>query len=360
MPKSIPKFKRGEYEERYNALPNSEKEVLDDYERLCLTSANESKALDMKRNILKFLLTIGKPTTKIELKDLENFIIILDKASNSDYFKNDMKVHVKKFIKRNFKDWSERFDNLDCIKQNTNPIRKREIDENTLTKGDVEKLVKTENKTFWKAFVMCQYEGALRTKEVRFLKWDDLKSEGEFYTTTLYSTKNKKKKPIVFKGAKFYLDKLRQEQKNSENIGKYIFHSKKDINKPIDKATVSLWMRKLSRKALGREVFCYTLRHLRGTELARLVKKGKVSKDNALSMMGHTEKMFDKVYSHVTQDEIKNMLKKQVYNIEDLPPERKHKLELEVEELKKLHEKEKKERENIAKMMKVLMKRIKN
>ena len=35
-----------------------------------------------------------------------------------------------------------------------------------------------------------------------------------------------------------------------------------------------------------------------------------MSKDNAVKFMGHSEEMFDKVYSHVEDDIIKEMMKK--------------------------------------------------
>lgn len=327
-------FKRGEAEKQLNSLSKNQKIIIEDFMKYCLLTAKQNKADDMARNVLKFRLIVGKNFDKIDLKDLQEFLRILNGSNFSDIHKNDVKVHIKKFLKWRFKDWSLRFDDLKDIKQISNPQRQRKIDDKILTKKEIESLVKTENRTYWKAFFLTQYEGALRTQECRLLKWEELKEENEFYTITLFQTKIKRDKPIVLKEAKFYLDKLKQEQRNNGDHGVYVFHAKNDPNQPIDKATVTCWLKALSKRAIGKEIFPYCLRHTRATEYKKLIKEGKLSKDNALETMGHSEKMFDRVYSHVGIDEVKQYLKEQVYKFEDLPEERKHKLEKEIEELR--------------------------
>ena len=74
--------------------------------------------------------------------------------------------------------------------------------------------------------------------------------------------------------------------------------------------------------------------------------------------MGHSEDM-SRAYNHPNPADVKKMLREQVYNIADLPPERKHELEIKYEELQKKmvkmaedREKEKQElREYVKKIM---------
>jgi len=75
------------------------------------------------------------------------------------------------------------------------------------------------------------------------------------------------------------------------------------------------------------------LRHTRGNEYRTLVKEGKLSKDNAIETMGHSEKMFDRTYSHLDKEDIKEMIKEQLYSFEDLPPERRQSLEEQIKVL---------------------------
>jgi len=344
----IPKFRRGDYYKEYKELTDEDMGILDKYGKMCEEGCNKEKALDMKRNVLKFKLTLNKPFSEINLEDTKDFMQVLKKSKIiSDSAKNDMKVHIVKMLKFMYKDWSERFDDFKSplFKLIKDPKRKRKItSEEVLSKDQIKKMLITENKTFWKAFLMTQYEGALRTKENRELTWVILgEPDEDFYSFNLHSTKNNKDKPIVLHEAKVWIDRLKQEQINTNSKGKYIFHSKRDVNKPIDKATVSIWMRGLSKKALGREIWCYILRHTRGTEYKTLIKEKKLSKDNALETMGHSEKMFDKIYSHVDKETIRNMIKEQVYNFEDLPPKEKKKLELQIKKLQEEQEKMKKD-----------------
>jgi len=97
---------------------------------------------------------------------------------------------------------------------------------------------------------------------------------------------------------------------------------------------VSKWLRRLTSKVLGRHVNNYLLRHTRGTELKSLVKEGKLSKDNATEFLGHSEKMFDQVYSHMDREDIKNILKNQLYDFDGIPEEKKHELEKQLEKQK--------------------------
>jgi uncharacterized alpha-E superfamily protein len=123
---------------------------------------------------------------------------------------------------------------------------------------------------------------------------------------------------------------------------------KKNVNHPINKTTVSMWMRELGDKALGKSIWNYLLRHSRATELYRLAKQGKISKDTAIEFMGHSEDMSN-IYTHLDSKEIKEMLKNQVYKLEDLPEEKKHELEIRIEGQEKLMKEMKHSNEKLAK-----------
>ncbi|MBI5872313.1 hypothetical protein HZB88_04490 [archaeon] len=79
------------------------------------------------------------------------------------------------------------------------------------------------------------------------------------------------------------------------------------------------------------------MRHSRATELYRLADENKISKETAIKFMGHSSDM-SKTYTHLDKQEIKNMLKNQVYKLEELPEEKKHELEKEISELKRENE----------------------
>ena len=200
--------------------------------------------------------------------------------------------------------------------------------------------MKTEPKLFWKTFFITQYEGAFRTGEVRKLKWSEVnlnKNDGFVYVS-VSSKKNtkrrEKKRELPLKESLYYLEELKKQQRTQGINSDWVFPSPMNPNKHISKA-VNLWFNKLTKKALGKQINPYLLRHTRGTELNELVSAGKMSKSLALQFMGHNEEQFDKCYNHVSEEKIKQLMKEQIYNFEYLPEEKKHELEQEIEVLQK-------------------------
>lgn len=338
MLKEYPKFKRNEIEKFYISLPGKEKTLIKDYleYRRARGITDKETINDVRRYMLHIRYMLQKEFRLIDLKDLRTLLAIINSSRLAGYSNNTIKTHLKNFLKYLFPDWSLRFANLEDIRLISNARNEKKLNSQTLLqKEDIEKIMRHETKNYWKAFFMTQYEGGLRTKEARFLKWDDisLNVDGDISEINIYATKTKKARPIFVKAATFYLAKLKEEQENLKEKGIYVFHSKKDINLPIDKHSVSMWFRNLTQKALGRKAWCYLLRHSRATELYRLAKQGKIAKDTALEFMGHSADMSE-VYSHFDKKEIKEMLKNQVYKLEDMPEEKKHELEKEISDLK--------------------------
>ncbi len=331
-------------------LPKSEQKDLIDY--LNYRKSRGLNALgklgDCKKDIIHLRTTAQKPLDKLNIKEIIQLASIIKESSYGQYSKNEILVNLKRYIK-----WKNPNLNLEDIKLIKEPVSKRKINpSDMLSKADVEKLIKHETKMFWKAFLITQYEGGLRTKETRYLKWEDIKfnSDEDLSTINIFSTKTGKARTIFVKEATFYLKKLKEEQENTEDKGIYVFHTKKDLNIPIDRGTISHWMSRLSKRVLGKVCWNYLLRHSRGNELYQLSQQGKISKDIAIAFMGHSEKM-SKVYTHNKDEAIKKMLKDQIYHLEDLPPEKKKEFEAEIKNLKEDNKTLRKDIYNIMKRL---------
>lgn len=339
MLKEYPKFKRGEIWGFHDKLSSSEKKLLEDYitYRKARGVSAERDLLDIKRYILQLRYILQKDLRKINLNEVRQITAIINTSWLKNEVKNGLKIDFKNFLKYAFLDWSMRFADLQDIKQSSKSRNEERINAQTIfTKQDIEKLMKHETKIFWKAFLITQYEAGLRTIECRTLKWDSIKFniDGDISEIGIYATKTSKARTIFVKEATFYLQKLKEEQENTGMKSIYVFPSKSKKNMPIDKNSVSSWFRNLTKKALGREGWNYLLRHSRATELYRLADENKISKETAIRFMGHSSDM-SKTYTHLDKQEIKNMLKNQVYKLEELPEEKKHELEKEISELKK-------------------------
>lgn len=339
MNKDYPKFKRGEVEQIYKKLKRSERDIIEKYIIFRQQGISTSNGLkDIRRYLTHFRYIMQKDFDKITLGDLTEFLGMLNNSRLSKPVRNDLRVLIKNFIKWKFKDWTVRFQNLELKGLKTkfaDAKNEEKINPDTVyKKEDIEKLMKYEGRLKWKTFLITQYEAGLRTKEARYLKWESIKFEEELAEITIHSTKTDKTRIVPVKEAAGYLKLLKEKQKNTGDLGEYIFHSKKKSDTPIDKATVSSWFRELTTSALGKRGWNYLLRHSRATELYTLSEEGKIPESTVARFMGHSKSMKD-TYLHLNDDKFKEMLKEQVYKFEDIPPEKKKELEEKVEILMK-------------------------
>lgn len=320
----------------YKRLPKEEKTEVEKFREYILISSGQQRTKGYVREVLRYKKITGKEEDTLE--GLRHFLKLLKESNFADFTKNKIKGFIYRFLKWKYKDWSSRFENFDDIKYNTDATRKKPITENeVLDKGQIKKLMDAENSLFWKTFLCVSYEGALRTHEARELMWDNVAFEDDCVFIKVSSAKNRnaksKERELPLKESSFFLKKLKEHQKEVGVNSPYVFPSVIDPNKPVSK-NVNLWFRNLTTKVLGIPKNNYILRHSRGTLLKKKVLKNGMSKDNAVTFMGHSEKMFDKVYSHVDRNSIKYLMKKQIFK-EDIPPERKIEMEKEIETLKK-------------------------
>jgi len=351
MLNEYPSLEKGKITEFYEGLKPKEKELIENY--LVYRQARGLKDKSMFKNVRRMILQpryiLQHPVTSMTLEELRKVLSIINNSKLATHYKNNVKANFKNFIKYAIPDWSIRFSNLEDIKTNgVNKHNEERINHNTLfTKEDVDKLLKAELSIKWRTFLLLQYEGGLRTIEVRSLKWNDCKIDIEDGLTELniFSSKTKKSRVVYVKEATHYLKLLRTEQENNKDKGLCIFHMRSKPDLPIAKYSVNEWFRKLCKNVLGREGWNYLLRHSRATELYKLAEENKISKDTAIKFMGHSDDM-SKIYNHPNPSDVKKMLREQVYNIEDLPEEEKHELEQEVETLKERMKELEKKRES--------------
>ncbi len=340
MLNKFPVFRRFQVEEIFKDLDSKERKFIEDYVqyRKARGLVSEDKLADCKRRVLQIIFILGKDYYHFDLKKLRDLLALINTSDLKNTTKNDIKVDLKNFLRYKFPDWSLRFSNLEDIKTQQHSVNGEKLNPSSMIKkAEIEKLVKHETKTYWKAFLLVQYEAGLRTGEVRNLKWSDIKFnvDGDISELSIYATKTKKARSVFVKESTFYLKKLKEEQENVEKKGIFVFHGKFDINKPIDKSSVSCWFGSLTQKTLGRKCWNYLLRHSRGTELYQLSREGKISRDTAKDFMGHSKDM-SYFYEHLDSKKIKEMLKDQIYKLEDLPPEKKAELEKQLEEQSKI------------------------
>lgn len=322
----------------FNKLSKEERDILNKFKDKLLVSASELRSTSAVKEVLRFRYLTGKHLNKITSEDLGYYLREIKTSSFSDNFKNKIKGFVQRFLKWNYKDWSERFDDFEDIRFNSDAERKKPITpQDVLTKKQLDKILETEKNLFWKTFFIVQYEGAFRTGEVRKLKWSEVNLKDDGFTDVKVSSKKNRNATSKFRELPLeqstkFLIALKKQQKAEGIKTDWVFPSPVNSNKHISKS-VNAWFSRLTEKALGKPIHNYMLRHTRGSELAELVHKGVMAKSLALKFMGHSERMFDKVYSHVKDKFLKDEMKKQIYDFEYMPEEKKHELEKEIDKL---------------------------
>lgn len=330
MLKEYPKFKRNAIWKFYEQLDKQEKKLLEDYIifRKARGVSADRDLLDIKRYMIQLRYILEKDMRKISLNEVRHITAIINTSWLKNEVKNGLKIDFKNFLKYLFPDWSMKFSDLEDIKQNSRQNEEKINSQTIFTKEDIEKLMKHENNLLYKTFLIVQYEAGLRTGECRTLKWDSIKFnvDEDISEIGIYATKTSKARTIFVKEATFYLKKLKEELENTGKKSIYVFPSKSKKNMPIDKNSISMWFRNLTKKALGREGWNYLLRHSRATELYRLADENKISKETAIKFMGHSADM-SKTYTHLDKQAVKEMLKNQVYKLEEIPEEKKNELE---------------------------------
>jgi len=327
--KTYPIYKRGGVQKAYKKLPPKEKTTIGDFIRyVSITSTSQKRYENIRRILTQLRIITRKDFSKINLEDLRQYLGLLNSSSLTNSSRNDCKATIKRFLRWKFKDWSQRFDNLSDIRL-VMRMNEERINSNTLLKKeDVDAIMEAEPKLYWKTFFITLYESGLRPNELRNLKWQNIKfdvNKDGITEISIFATKTHRARSVYVKGATFYLKKLKKQAKND-----LVFPAPRNPNKTLGKSMASVWLNRISKKVLGREVFPYLLRHSRATEL---YTNAGIPDKIAQKFLGHSKSMGD-VYTHLSSKDVQEAVGKSIYQFEELPPEKRHKLELEVEELK--------------------------
>lgn len=283
---------------------------------------NRSRSInDIEFHIRQFV-----NSTRVPLEDFDEHVLVtyLNKIKGK-YKTNSLNSirssFLKPFIKWLFVDWSSRFRNLDKLCQTERATSPYTADD-MLSEEKFKELVKAEESTFWKAYFLTLFYGGCRPTEVCTLRWENVEFDSEGAFITIHSKKNKEDFiKFVPHDVAFYLKKLRGN-------GEFVFTNTR-TKKPITVKGAYHRIRELSKELFGHSIDLYTLRH----SIATINYDKDVKDDIVARQMGHTKSM-KKRYAHTHRARLREQAKSIYINPEELPPEKKHKLEMEVEALK--------------------------
>ncbi|MCK5624833.1 tyrosine-type recombinase/integrase [Candidatus Pacearchaeota archaeon] len=316
------------------SMSDKDKETIESFVDYCGMSAC-SHALDMiERKMYQIYDVMEKSLYNLELKDLREFLVILNNSSISVPTQNDIKKVLKRFLKFHYDDWSSRFKELIDIKKKREEID-RKINKNSLvTAEELELLIRTAEKLRYKALISLLSETGARTEEVRTAKWSSINLESK--EMSLFSSKTSRGRTIPLNESIIHLKRYKQEfpfPNVSDND--FIFPTPRNRSKPVSSSGMSMYFKELGKKAgITKPIFPYLFRH---TKLTQMYKT--ISNPLAKKFSGHSPNSnIGARYTHIDNDDMRDAVLSQVYHVEEISEEKKHELEIKMEDMEKRFE----------------------
>lgn len=306
---------------------------------LDLQTCSEKRLVKIKTILVKCWGIIGKDLTKLNLTDITKFLRHLNNSNLKQWTKNDYKKIFKAFLKWYYKkDFLAWYDNkqlqegFKCVSKKK-AFNKSKINKNTLLKPEeLEQLLRTAKSLKWKALLTLMYESAFRPCELVNLKWQDLNfndSQNICSITITQSPKTKEARTVPVQDCIVHLKRWREEYEfvnRTEND--FVFPNPQDRGKHLSEAGVTTLLRRLCETGKIRHLFPYMFRHSR----IYFIQK-KLGARIASKYAGHSLETSE-IYDHLDSDDVEEAMLEKVYVTEELSPEKKHKLEKEIEELR--------------------------
>ncbi len=315
------------------SLSNRNKILIEDFLNYCKITACDSSIIKIRGKIILIADTFEKDLDKITQKNLESFLILLNNSELAIATKNDIKKNLKRFIKRNYKDWSSKFNGLMDVKLNTKQEGRRLSKSDLLTPDEMQMIISSAESIKHKTILLLMQETANRPEEILKLKWGAIDNNSK--EIKLHSSKTGEDRIIPINESFQHLERYKKEcfyepPRNTD----YVFPNPRNSKKHITTQALSDFILKIERRLkFKKHLYPYLWRH---SILSQMITK--LSPKVYEMYSGHSLETGMKIYAHLDTTNIKNELWEKVYNIEELTKEERgeiKKLKEDLEELRK-------------------------
>ena len=295
---------------------------------MCSSTAGQVTLKKLRRNALIICYIFDCDLSSLKL---ENVRILLGHLNSCDYkpsTKNEIRKVLRRFLKEFYSDWNSRFKGLKDIKLEKE-VNFDRINSNTILRsGELEILIRRCDTLRYKALIMLMYETAGRPEELLKLKWKDVDFEKS--CVSLFSSKNKTLRVNPIHASILHLKRYKNEYPYPDvSVDDYVFPSLKIRDKQLVRGVFSEYFREFGKRVLGRPLFPYLLRHTRGTELQKVLPAKVYEK-----FMDHSIKVASR-YSHLDNDDVRELMFKNVYKVDEIEEKDKSHLQKQIDSLKK-------------------------
>lgn len=328
MKKNIPVSYKGTIEGLESKLNSEDKKIIVDYVRHRRTKAGDEKVSAYKR-ILVILRDLAEvPFSKFNNKELIDNLLILIKNSNRERAgKNELKKVLKHFLKWKFQDLSL----IEDIKLEKD-FNERRFNAGTLPSPEnLNKMAKACKNLKEMAMFSLQSELALRPHELLNLKWKNFKFFDEHGEVEVYANKTTHVRILPFKNCLIHILRWKKEfefDNRTEDDWVFPFHNNR--TKTLHKQFLGHLYNNLCKRAGIKTITPYMIRH---AVLSSIYKQTTDARITA-KFGGHSLKTSE-IYVNLNDKDIKDIILDKIYNVKEPDVETRHKLEREVETLKK-------------------------
>lgn len=346
MKTEYPRYKQGELLEVEKGLCPEDKKVLDEFLQKCSITAGDKKVQKIKRLILQLFDVTETPLTKQTKESVNGFLLLLKKSDKSYWTKDEIKIYVKQFLLRHYKDL-ELVENFRAeVKKGLNPQKITE--HNLVTEQDVEQMLRFSQNYKDKCYLLLAFQTGARPQELSELKWKDIKFEDTYADITLFSSKTERSRtfPVVDKTKNALWEWKQHYCFPNITSNDYVFPNPVNRNKSMTSAGLNKMLRRMATAAgLDKDVWNYLFRHSRATKLYEELPQQIVEK-----LMGH--KNMAGIYAHISHKKAREAMLNKIYNIEKLSRADKEEVKKIKDELVKLKNEGKNNTEEIERLAK--------
>ncbi|MDP3966024.1 MAG: tyrosine-type recombinase/integrase [archaeon] len=312
--------KTPESETAYNSLSKKNKDKFEEWFKE-KNNRSEKRKGNIRRSLIRFLTFIKKDWDKITYDDYVNTASALDKSFKeekiSSYQFNEDVTNIKNFLEECFDDSEKRFKRFKLFKQKRKDESKAIKPNDLLTDLDIDKMMKATSDMKKISLVAVLHISGARPEELLKSRYNDVDfNKKQIY---LYSGKTKRRRAVYIGDTISHLTRLKKETNSKEDD--LIFPSVRGGIMTI--MGLNFLLQDLGKKAgLKKKIWSYLFRHSR---LSFLITK--LSPKVYEEVSGHSLAMGMKTYAHLSQDKIIKEMKENVFQVEDMTPGEKNKLE---------------------------------
>jgi len=322
MQKEYPNYRRTGVQFIEDKLDKKEAKILKEFLTYCGMNAGERKVRERRLTLLQIRDVMEIPFDKINLKDIREFLSVLNKGYQRDWTKQGIKVTLQKFLKWKYPNWSIKFNQLEDIRLGK-PTTQDKINKSTLiTEEELERMLRCAENFRDKAYLNLSFETACRPDEIRHLRWKDFNSE--FTEVTLFSGKKREARTLPCQDTTIHIKRWFNEFCYPDlRKDDFVFPSATNRSQPVPPQTTWYMIKKLSKKAgIKKNIYGYLMRHTRLNMLYKTLPE-QIHKKFA----GHSkDSRQTATYSHIDNDDMMEVILKKVYNVEDLTEDEKNEL----------------------------------